>query len=282
MSTERTHLTAVEPYVREAGAGPSVICLHCNASSSAQWTSLTGVLESNFHMLASDEYDAGLSPRWPSADFITLDDELDLLEPVIARAGRRFMLVGHSYGGAIALKAALAHRDRVAAVVLYEPTLFSLIEHEQERPNDADGIRRTIIEAGLALDFGDAAAAAEIFIDYWGGAGTFATMPPARREGIARSIVNIRRWGHALITEPTTLGALRRLQMPILVMTGEKTRRPAKAVAEILAREMPNVTSLSFRDCGHMGPVTHPDLVNGAIAAFLERHAPPLARAQAA
>jgi pimeloyl-ACP methyl ester carboxylesterase len=241
-----------------------------------------GVLEPNFHLLASDEYDAGMSPRWPSADRITLDDELDLLEPVIARAGRRFMLVGHSYGGAIALKAALAHRDRVTAVVLYEPTLFSLVEQEQERPNEADGIRRTIIEAGLALDFGDPAAAAEIFIDYWGGAGSFAAMPEPRRAAIARSIVNIRRWGHALICEPMPIGALRRLRMPILVMTGEKSRTPAKAVARILARELPNVTSLSLRDCGHMGPVTHPDLVNGAIAAFLERHSPQAASAKAA
>ena len=38
MSTPAT--TAPVPFIREAGAGPGVVCLHSNASSSGQWRAL--------------------------------------------------------------------------------------------------------------------------------------------------------------------------------------------------------------------------------------------------
>ena len=45
------------------------------------------------------------------------------------------ILVGHSYGAAVALIAALACPERVRALVLYEPTLFSLVDADAPPPN---------------------------------------------------------------------------------------------------------------------------------------------------
>ena len=43
-----------EPFVREAGSGRSVVCLHANASTSAQWRGLMELLAPRFHVLAID------------------------------------------------------------------------------------------------------------------------------------------------------------------------------------------------------------------------------------
>ncbi len=51
-----------EPFVREAGTGPGVVCLHANASSSSQWRGLMEQLSPAFHVLAVDSYDSGKSP----------------------------------------------------------------------------------------------------------------------------------------------------------------------------------------------------------------------------
>lgn len=83
---------------------------------------------------------------------IRLQDEIDLLEPVFAQAGESFTLVGHSYGGASALLAALRHPGRVRALALYEPTLFSVVDARQSPPNGADGIRNTVLAAAAARD----------------------------------------------------------------------------------------------------------------------------------
>lgn len=259
-----------EAFCREAGTGTGVVCLHSNASSSAQWRGLMERLAPRFHVLAPDSYGAGKSPEWPSDRVITLADEVALIEPVLARAGAPLALVGHSYGAAIALIAALSNPGRVSAIALYEPTLFALLDAEQPAPNDGDGIRAAVIDAGTALDVGDTNAAAARFIDYWMGAGSWARTPEARREPIAASVRHVRRWGHALFTESAPLAAFRALDVPVLYMVGRRSTASAHGVARLLTGALPSVELRTFDDLGHMGPVTHPDVVNEAIAQFLE------------
>src|SRR5687768_3148001 len=104
-----------EPFFREAGTGLGVVCIHSNASSSGQWRGLMDLLSPKFHVLAPDSYGSGKSPEWPSDRFIRLRDEVALIESVLARAGSPLALVGHSYGAAVALIAALANPGRVRA-----------------------------------------------------------------------------------------------------------------------------------------------------------------------
>lgn len=259
-----------QPFFREAGQGPGVVCLHSNASSSSQWRGLMEMLAPKFHVFAVDSYDAGKSPSWKGERTATLSDEVALLEPVLAKAGDPFSLVGHSYGGAIALLAALKHRKRVHALALYEPTLFALIEAESPPPNDADGICAAVARSVAALDAGDADAAARHFIDYWMGKGSFAGMPEPRRGPIAASIRNIRSWSRALLREPTPLAAFAALDVPVLYMTGKNSPASSRGVARILARVLPRVDLVELDGVGHMAPVTHPDVVNGRIVRFLD------------
>jgi pimeloyl-ACP methyl ester carboxylesterase len=257
------------PFFREAGGGPGVVCLHANASTSGQWRGLVDLLAPKFRVLAVDMYGAGKSAAWPQARLMTLADEVDLLEPVLERAGEPFALVGHSYGAGVALIAALQNPRRVRALALYEPTLFSLVDADRPPPNDADGIRDTTIRAQAALDAGNTDAAAEAFIDFWMGAGSWARTPEARKPPIAASCMNIRHWANALIKEPTPLAAFRDLKIPVLYMTGSDSPASSLAVARLLTRALPQVEVVDFKGLGHMAPVTHPERVNEAIARFL-------------
>ena len=261
-----------QPHFREAGAGPAVICLHSNASHSGQWRGLMAQLAPRHRVLAPDSYGSGSSPEWPSDRTIALDDEVAFLDPVFAKAADTFSLVGHSYGAAVALIAALQQPQRVRALVLYEPTLFSLIEADGPAPNEADGIRDAVAAAAAALDAGNKPLAARTFIDYWMGAGSWDATPPERQLGIANSTVNVRRWAHALMTEPTPLARFARLDIPMLLMTGARSTASAHGVARRLLSALPRAEHVVFDRLGHMGPITHPEPVNEAIDVFLQRH----------
>lgn len=258
-----------EVFFRESGAGRGVVCLHSNASTSGQWRGLMDALRPKFRVLAPDSYGAGRSPAWPAGRKVTLRDEVALLEPVFARAGDPFSLVGHSYGGGVALVAAHIHRKRLRAMVLYEPTLFSLVE----KPDEVDGIRNAVAAATGALAAGDTVGAARCFIDFWMGKGSFDRMPDRVRAATAESVKNIQGWKDALFDEATPLAAFADLDVPVLLMVGENSPLSSRAVAQRLQRTLPRVEILGFEGLGHMGPVTHPDEVNAAIRAFLERHA---------
>ena len=61
------------------------------------------MLGSHFHVLAFDAYGAGKTPAWSRSTYLSLSDEVALAEAVMLRAGERVILVGHSYGAAVAL-----------------------------------------------------------------------------------------------------------------------------------------------------------------------------------
>jgi pimeloyl-ACP methyl ester carboxylesterase len=206
---------------------------------------------------------------WPSQSEIALLDEVKFIEPVLASAGTPLMLVGHSYGAAVALLAALYAPSRVRALVLYEPTLFAIVDAQCPPPNGVDGIRNAVSAAAAALDAGDKETAAMHFIDFWMGEGSWAATPVQRKHAIADSIVNVRRWAHALFTEPTPAQAFAGLDMPVLYMLGAASPESGHAVARVLVPVLPRVRVVEFPGLGHMAPVTHPEVINAEIAQFL-------------
>lgn len=258
-----------QAHVRETGRGPAVVCLHGNASSSTQWRQLMGRLAPRHRVLAPDHWGAGRSPEWPDDREITLADEVRLMQAMLDDIEGPMVLIGHSYGAALALKVALMYPGRVRALALYEPTLFSLIQSEGASPNDADGIRDAVHRAGQALDRGEPMEAAREFLDYWGGPGTWQRTPAERQPVVAAATANVRRWWHALSTEPATRSELRQLDMPVLCLMGGASPRSAHGVVDRLAELLPDLRLNTFDDLGHLGPLTDAERVNEALDGFV-------------
>lgn len=258
---------------RQAGQGMPVLCLHSNASTSAQWRGLMDDLSTHFHVLAPDLLGAGRNAPWPVTTGARLQHELDALAPLLQALGdppdHRFHLVGHSYGGALALAIALAWPQRVASVVLYEPTAFPLLNRPGPGEPGATGIAAAATASIAAVDQGDLPAAAAGFIDFWMGAGSWAAMPEVRRGPVAESMRPIRQWTEALYAQAWSLPALAALPMPVLLLGGTESPASARDLLPILAGAMPGARLEQLPGLGHMGPVTHANVVNPWIADFL-------------
>ena len=104
----------------------------------------------------------------------TLADEAARTIELIDRSERKVHLVGHSYGGGVALHAALARPARVASLTLYEPSAFHLLKAMGERGAAAfaeiSAVARAT-ERGVAT--GDFRRGAIAFVDYWSGTGAW-------------------------------------------------------------------------------------------------------------
>ena len=186
------------PFFREAGNGPNVVCLHSSAASSAQWRPLMDQLCDKYRVLAVDLYGEGMSPPWTSGRDCTIDDELELLNPLLDERAP-FTLVGHSYGGAVAVRIALAKRQSVQALVLYEPALWGLlatVDPDDEGTKEIEAVRQSLIEQ---LGLGNDEAATQGFIDYWAGVGTWASVPEDRRPLLIQGAkANAKKWRESL------------------------------------------------------------------------------------
>src|SRR5687767_3335975 len=103
---------------RTQGAGNPVVCLHSSAGTHAQWQGLSHALSSRWQVLAPDLYGHGRSPQWPVAAMNTLHVDAQAVTALMEAAVPQIdtcgvHLVGHSYGGAVAMQMALRHPSRV-------------------------------------------------------------------------------------------------------------------------------------------------------------------------
>jgi pimeloyl-ACP methyl ester carboxylesterase len=272
-------MPSARPYFRESGAGPAVVCLHASASSSAQWRAFMERLSPRYRVIAVDLYGSGRTPAWPGDRPMRLDDEVALLEPVFRAAGDRFHLFGHSYGGAVALKAAFLGRSRVMSLALYEPVLFSALMADAPESPAAREIRAVRDDTLRLTDRGDLHAAAARFIGYWMGEGAWAAVPDDRKPALAAAMGSVTPQWHAAFNEHTPLHAFAALDMPTLLMTGSASAASARAVARLLTCMLPRVRDEDLDGVGHMGPVTHPDRVNPLVERFLDAAPAPRAGA---
>jgi pimeloyl-ACP methyl ester carboxylesterase len=192
-----------------------------------------------------------------------------LLEPVFAAAGKSFHLIGHSYGGAVAARAALANPGRIRSLVLIEPVLFGLLIAEDPGQPAAREIVAVRDDTSAAAGRGALESAGERFADYWMGPGTWANMPPPRRVAVAQAMPTVGNEWSALFAEATPLSAYSWLRVPTLYLMGSQSPASAREVARLLIKTLPEVTPVKVQGAGHMAPITHPDIVNAAIEAHI-------------
>jgi pimeloyl-ACP methyl ester carboxylesterase len=251
---------------RTVGAGDLVVCLHSSAGSQGQWQHLAQRLAPRWQVLAPDLHGHGRSPAWPASATNTLHVDAHAVTALMegtqpALDARGVHLVGHSYGGAVALQIALRHPRRVRSLTLYEPVCFGVMRELAPRDPALLEITDVAHRVRSLLDRGELDAAAAHFISYWGGEATWRHMSPAQRDAIARRMPAIPRHFDALFAARWHKALLARLEMPILLMHGSQTRSPARRVAEVLSHAIAHVLRREVPGAGHLGPMTHEALV---------------------
>ena len=106
------------------GAGRPVVLIHGNPGSCQDWARLYGPLSSRYCGFAFDRPGHGHSDR-PNHRPITVDVQAQMLHTALKALNvEQPILVGHSWGGALALAYALEFQDDVAGLVLLAPAAY--------------------------------------------------------------------------------------------------------------------------------------------------------------
>ena len=104
----------------EGGTGPTIVLLHGFASDKEVWLPVAKLLTPHFHLIIPDLPGWGASSRNPSGNYDIDAQAARLSAFVLALHLPRFLLVGHSMGGAIAGLYAAKHPEHVAALALVD------------------------------------------------------------------------------------------------------------------------------------------------------------------
>ena len=229
---------------------PAVILCHSTGMGSMQWARIArGLAPRRCVMpdwLGYGESDGVLegSKDW------TLD--LDALLALVDAQDGSVDLVGHSYGGFLALQASLVRPDKVRRVAVHEPVLWETLRTggEQLHRDSFDAIC-----TGLAKVARGGEAWLEAFVDFWNGAGAWKALPPSRADVWRHNGAVISAEVHGLIDDRTPCTAWSALPMPVLVTVGAGTTAIESHVCDILHRSLPT-GELTKVPGGHMAPVS--------------------------
>jgi len=230
-----------------------VLCLHSSGSSGRQWQPMVAAWAGRFEVLTPDLMGYGVGGRWPTGTPVSLDAEAQALAPLLQR--QPVHLFGHSYGGAVALQIALRWPDRVSSLTLYEPVRFALLFRNAATQEAAEAIVGVGRRIGMAVLSGRWHAAAQRFVDYWSGDGTWRQLSGRRQQALAEHMPKVQAEFEALFAERVPAAAYRDLAMPVQLISGSRSPLPARQVPDVLSLQIPHAARLTLTGLGHMGPV---------------------------
>jgi pimeloyl-ACP methyl ester carboxylesterase len=256
-----TNVNGVDLHYMQAGAGPDVVLLHAVTANMAVWlaSNLVDALARDYRVTAYDLRGHGLSAATPSG-YTSAEMAEDLRGLLDVLGVGPAYLIGHSFGGVVAMHAASTHPDRVSGIIISDPYFPGLarLEPNLGNANVWMDIREMFGHAGL--DIGDT-------IDFTTLFRTVAELSPAQLRlirdrmgsGSIRWLSQLPRlagttcgrdvFAVAGLTEERILS----VRQPVVALYDEHS--PFLATSRFLGDHLPSCTVEIVRGTKHMAPV---------------------------
>ncbi len=248
------------------GSGPPLILVHGSPGSGRAWARVIKHLPSDLRILTpdlpgygeSDPLAKGTPQRTAAVAAAIAELVEDCAEPV--------WLCGHSYGGNVALHAALRCRERIKGLALIEPVFTRALDlaGQSAARNDAEAFFTSyLVRAELAEP-----DAIGLMIDFWTGHGAYANLTTKQKyflnEAAAKNAQDVR----ASFAESITTDELQSFDRPISISIGDASPPLAGLIAGALAGLMPRAEVSVIPQATHAMVDTHA----ADVAAFIARH----------
>lgn len=242
-----------------------VLALHCSLAHGGAFNGLAGQL-SGISLMAPDLIGHGKAPDWDgTGDF----HAAATAQALAVMQGRKMDLIGHSFGGTLALRLALEHPGLVRSLTLIEPVYFAAAKAAKDPA--WDDFITDHRQFGEMIAHGDRLAATRQFHAIWGGDTGFDSLPGRMQTYMADRIHLVTApWNVVLDDAPGLLapGRLEGLDLPVLILEGSESPAIIAAVNRALAARLPQAERAVVAGAGHMLPLSHAD----TVAALVQRH----------
>jgi proline iminopeptidase len=276
-------------YYREIGQGQPIIVLHGGPDFNHNYLIPDlDCLSDSFRLIYYDQRGRGKSGGNVQPDEVTIGSEIDDLEDL-----RQYFqldsvaVLGHSWGGLLAMEYAIHHPHRVSHLILMNTAPAShadlILFREERRKTEPDNLEKLkALSATARFEAGDLETDAEYYRIHF--RATLRQPEQLERvvkslrlsftaEGIrkARAIENRLYDETWLSSEYDLLPKLKRLSIPTLVIHGDYDFVPAVCV-EHIAQAIPGAQFVVLKECGHFSYLECPNEVRKAIADFFDNH----------
>jgi pimeloyl-ACP methyl ester carboxylesterase len=248
----------------ENGTGPTIVFVPGSCSTGAAWRPLITSLDEKFRCVTTSLLGYGGTAERRTARDPSISHEIDVVESVIQRAGGHVHLVGHSFGGLVALATALRNRATIASLAIIEAPAAELLRDRGEL-QQYSAFRQMTDAYVAAFQSGNEEAVAAM-IDFYGGVGTFASWPPrVRAYALETTPVNILDWASAY-GFPLSAASLATIEIPVLVFRGGASHPAAQCANALISECISGASLVTVEGATHFMIATHAEQVGREIA----------------
>jgi pimeloyl-ACP methyl ester carboxylesterase len=269
----RVAIDGMKFYYQQAGTGPDVVLLHGVTGNMAIWPliSMVSTLAADFRVTAYDLRGHGYSDTTPTG-YTSADMAADLVAVQKALGLGPMYVLGHSFGGVIALHAAVLYPDAVAGLILSDPYFPALrrLESSLDRWTGWQAYKEQANRAGLEW-------AAEDWFDVGQLFKQTASLTPERHERFRKEL------GLAAMDRLTRLAAttcgedvkavaglteerIRSVRHPTVALYGDNS--PFRATCRYLGENLANCRVSLVPGAGHRAHEENP----AAYVALVHQH----------
>jgi pimeloyl-ACP methyl ester carboxylesterase len=245
------------------GAGPTVVLVPGSCSTGAAWRPVIATFEGQFRCVTTSLLGYGGTAERRTAQDPSISHEAEILESVIRKAGGPVHLVGHSFGGLVALAVAVRNQVALASLSIVEAPAVELLRECGEHRHY--GAFRQMTESYFTEFATGNKEAIAAMIDFYGGAGTYASWPPrVRAYAVETTPVNILDWASAYGFP--LLSALAAVKLPTLVVRGGASHPAMQRVNELIGARIKGASLVTIPGAAHFMITTHAGEVARAVA----------------
>jgi len=257
----------------EKGQGIPLVLIHGSLSDYRSWALQVDCFSKHFRTIALSLRHCYPQPWESKGKNSVIRQQADEISVFVKKlqAGP-VHLVGHSRGGALALLLAAGHPELFHSLVLVDPAPFDTILPDSKTVIDELEKRKAfIIEAVDHIKKGDLDRGLELFTDAVSVPGTWKNLPQAGKQIRRENAWSLK----TLLTdaqEPFTFRDVRNIDMPVLLVTAEKSPGLYGMMHAALEQRLKNFKKTRISNASHGMHRDNPEPFNAAVIDFLISH----------
>ena len=252
-------------YYQEAGTGETVIFIHGAQEDYRVFMPQLDALKEDFHVISySRRYNYPNSNDYQKGDsYNPYTEAEDLASLISSLKVTRVNLIGHSYGGLIAISYAHKNPDKVNSLTLSEPPLLRLPGCETWYQFANEGL---IDNVAAAFKTNDTTLVMKALFEFFAGADIQDQIPPEMLQSLKANLTEM----EALVNSDNPFPDLStNLKPPVMLLTSGNTMPMLNCTNEVLVKKLSQAKHIHIPDASHDMWITHPILLSQYVKDFI-------------
>ena len=250
-----------------SGEGPDILFVPGSFSTPAAWQRIQKHLPQRYRFLSTSLCGYGETTETRTLHDNSINHEIEILDQITASIQKPVHLVGHSFGGLVCFAAILMGKLEVKSITTFEANPITLLEEK-----NVIQFRKTLkisenFERQYFLGEKDAV---KTIIDFWGGHGSFSSMPTVVQEYCrSTAFTNVLDWRTALSFK-TSSDDFRNWKIPCLIVRGERANDEMIEITDVLSKSIPDNQISVVSGANHFLISSYPAVCASLLANFLQ------------